>query len=156
MTARSTAPQPVLLGLITIVATFFALCFVIAALTLARGNHGYMINYQHVTSGQFHARARALVTCLSMLAVYMAAIAFALRKRLSSSRTLLLAYFAISCLAYVAILLQVLRTPRVVDLVGPIIFAILGTLAAHWYLYRKPGVVAYYRAIEGRGDAATR
>lgn len=130
------------------IATFMALGFFIAALMLARENHGYMINYQHVSREQFFARARGLVICLSILAAYMATIALALRNRLSWSRALALAYFPIFCLACIAMFLQVLETPHLVDFIGIIFFTLLATPAAYWYLYRKPNVVAYYQAIE--------
>jgi hypothetical protein len=153
LTATSIVPRPLLLSLIMIVASYCALGFFTAALALERANHGYMIIGQHVASEQFLTRARALVACLSILALYMGAIVFALHRRFSSSRPLLLAYFPISCLVTVVMFLQVLESPRPKDFVGLIIFTILGTLAAHWYLYRKPGVVAYYQAIKGRDSA---
>ena len=147
MARQPIAPRPALLTLIMLVATFLALGFLLGAVTLARGNHGYMINYQHVSSEQFLARARALVILLSIAAIYMTAIAIALHKQRLSSRVLLLVYFPIACFAGGAMFLQVARTPRFADFLGLIFFVLLGTPIAYWYLYIRPDVVAYYQAI---------
>jgi magnesium-transporting ATPase (P-type) len=149
--SESSVERPQLLTLIMAVATLFALAFGFAAVTLSRENHGLMINYKGVSGEQFLMRARAVVIVCSIVAAYLGIIAFTLRGRFSSSRVLLLAYLPIACLACVAIFLQILRTPRFVDFIGLIFFAILGTPVAYWYLYRKSNVVAYYQAIDGPG-----
>jgi hypothetical protein len=141
------APRPALLSLIMLVATLQALGFLLAAVTLARGNHGYMINYPQVSGELFLARARALVILLSIVAVYTTAIAITLHKQRVSSRVLLLVYFPIACLAGIAMFLQVAQTPRFANFFGLIFFVLLGTPIAYWYLYLRPNVVAYYQAI---------
>jgi phosphate/sulfate permease len=128
-------------------ATWFAIGFFFAALLLARGNQSYKINLQLVSREEFFARTSSLVILLPILAVYMATIAFTLRKHLSSSGVLVLAYFPISCLATVAIFVQVLATPHFVDFIGLILFALVGTPIAYWYLYIRRNVVAYRRNV---------
>jgi hypothetical protein len=141
------APRPPLLTLVMIVAIFFALGFLVAAASLANGND-FAINGRHVSAEQVHLLSRGLVVSLSLVAVYMAAIAITLLKRHASSRWLMLAYFPIACLANIVLFLLVLPVHRVVDFVGFVIFGVLGTSFVYWYVYRKPNVVAYYQAIE--------
>jgi hypothetical protein len=134
-----------------IVAIFFALGFVAAAATLAQGND-FTIHGGRGVSTDFHAQARTLAILFSFVAVYMASIAVTLLKSRRSSRLLVLAYFPFASSASIAIFMLVLPAPHFADFVGLVIFGVAGTSFVYWYMYRKPNVLAYYRAIPAPGS----
>ena len=141
--ARARAPKPVLIALGQWCSLCAGLLFLFFLLLAPFGVGTYTIGEELVSGPEFLRRAGWLFGAIGCLLL---AIGVALWKEWPWARPLMVAYWgAVGLVSFAG------PGAAASDVLGGLLFAVLGGTAAAWYLYRKPNVRAYF---EGRNEQA--
>lgn len=140
-------------GLSAFISAIGVVAYVLMALTLPFSS-SYSIDGHPATRSEFLHAMWPLFVAFPPILLLFGAIAYALWRERPWSRRLMLGFWGVNVLAGVGIALSPLGQESGAWASVSAYSVIL--VVAWWYLYRKPGVVAYYRLLEEQAKAGVR
>ena len=137
-------------GLSAFFSVLGTIAFTLMAITLPFSS-SYSINDHPATRAEFLRFSWPIFVAFPPLLLLFGTIAYALWRERPWSRRLMLAFWGVNVVAGVGMALSTFAQEP--GAWASVFLYLLLLVVAWWYLYRKPGVVAYYRLLEEQASA---